>query len=80
MVDAASRPPHPIVGVDTSSASGTFGAELSVDVEIIKRLTSFTIRPRVRTKKRGWKGWDKVMLWRVKHVVHSLLQGKKGLI
>ena len=29
MVHAASRAPHPVVGVDTSSASSTFRAELS---------------------------------------------------
>ena len=39
MVHAASRAPHPVVGVDTSSASSTFGAELSVDNEIIAKIT-----------------------------------------
>lgn len=55
MVHAAPRTSHPVICVDTSSASGTLSAELSVDVKIIAAISTPRIIPRVNAE-RGGKG------------------------
>lgn len=60
MVHAASRAPHPIVRVDASSASSTFGAELSVDVEIITKISILSDKAACSYKKGGRKGGIKL--------------------
>lgn len=79
MVHAASRASHPIVGVDTSSASSTFRAELSA-VEIITKINVIPYKAACSYKKKERKGWDKVMLWCVKHVVSAPLHSKEDLL
>lgn len=59
MVHAASRAPNPIVGVDTSSASSTFGAELSV-VEIKTKINVIHDKAACSYKKGGGKGGIKI--------------------
>lgn len=59
VVHAASRAPHPVVGVDTSSASSTFRAELSV-VEIITKINVILDKAACSYKKGGDKGGIKL--------------------
>jgi len=59
MVHAASRASHPIVGVDTSSASSTFRAELSA-FEIITKINVIPDKAACSYKKRRGKGGIKL--------------------
>lgn len=56
MIHAASRAPHPIIRVDASPTSRTFGAELSVDVKRITKMNTVTDEAACLYKKGGGKG------------------------
>lgn len=56
VVDAAPRASHPVICVDTSSASGTFSAKLPVDRKIKARIKKNTQKKNRDLVKRGLDG------------------------